>query len=974
MPFAKDPKQIETIARKTIADTEAFRDKVRQGSYSEDELVADVVAKADSVWEGAASAIIESDRTEAEIAAAQDQWRAAWPEEPKPADVRNGWMETAVSVLMGLTTVYWVFLFGFGIFEIYRNWGSNLELLGKWATWLVIGKYVAGFAPLIVLEGLLKWRVDRLTSAQAIDLKRRTDEWQHAILALQPEFGLADLRARQASEIARIESDLTARITEEIRAAINRRTEPSYATFLDIERPRDFGEVSDPRFIVRTPAREALDRLIARLSGGSIGLAGSRGAGKSTLLRSYCGDTRVVTSLRDQNTGNAIKVLGVLVSAPVAYQAREFLLYLFGAACQSALEAEGVVLVEPTLDAGKTPRETARTWLSSPEGQAAPRPLIRYGAMLFLLGLVLSLLIAITGTGTGTAAVSSEPATGASDTTRSHAASPTPASPTPASATPASPTPASAKPASATPVSPTPTASATALPAQAARHPLAAAPAPSSSPSPNTSPATPASTPETATSADFDKFIARWLAAMKIDPGTLLTWGAGSMILGLVVASILGQPWALLTRALPFGLGFLLSVLPQVQRALRDEEERLQKEKQQSESQELPERSSLAKIAEDRLKTIKFQQSYTSGWSGTLKLPLGLEAGTNNAVTMAQNQLSLPEIASSFARFIKAVGFAGYKVVIGIDELDKIATDELARQFINDIKSIFGLQNCFYLVSVSEDAMSSFERRGLPIRDEFDSAFDELLYVEHLKFNVAKTLLEQRVLGRPIPFFALSYCMSGGLPRDLIRSFRKVLEVDGPSPGQPPSLSSVCNQLVTNDIVAKALAVRTAARKIKLPVGIDLLVTAMRQLEDAAGTDDALETQARQLLGPTFFPAPATARTVGEEKDTEAALNQLRDLAEEIATYILFVVALRRFFTDKLTQADLVAAIDSGRIDKLAQARRYLGVNPAITRSMIDGWKASLSVPPSSALLAQTPRSPPRKRRPKPKPKASSDR
>ena len=949
MPFAKDPKQIETIARKTIADTEAFRDKVSQGSYTEDDLVADVVAKADSVWEGAASGIIESDRTEAEIAAAQAQWQAAWPEEPKPADVRNGRMETAVSVLTGLTTVYWVFLFGFGIFETYRNWGSNLELLGKWATWLVIGKYVAGVASLTVLVSFFQWRVDRLTSAEATDLKRRTEDWEQAKLALQPKFGLPDLVARQASEIARIESDLTARITEEIRAAINRRTEPSYATILDIERPRDFGEVSDPRFIVRTPAREALDRLIARLSGGSIGLAGSRGAGKSTLLRSYCGDSRIVTSLRDQNTGNGIKVLGVLVSAPVAYQAREFLLYLFGAACQSALEAEGVVLVEPTLEAGKTPRDTARTWLSSPEGQAAPRPLIRYGAMLFLLGLVLSLLITITGTGTD--AGSGEPAVVASDTTRSHAASPTSASPTPASLR--------------------PTASATAHPTQATRHPLASSPAPPQSPT--TSRATPASTPETAASADLDKFIARWLAAMNINPGTLLTWGAGSMILGLVVASILGQPWlALLTQSLPFRLGFLLRVLPQVQRALRDEEERLQKQKQQNESQEPPERSPLAKIAEDRLKTIKFQQSYTSGWSGALKLPLGLEAGTNNAVTMAQNQLSLPEIAFSFARFIKAAGFAGYKVVIGIDELDKIATDELARQFINDIKSIFGLQNCFYLVSVSEDAMSSFERRGLPIRDEFDSAFDELIYVEHLKFNVAKTLLEQRVLGRPIPFFALSYCMSGGLPRDLIRSFRKVLEVDGPSPGQPPSLSTVCNQLVTNDIVAKALAVRTAARKIKLPVEIDLLVTAMRQLEDAAGIDDALETQARQLLDPTFFPAPASARIVGEEKGAEAALNQLRDLAEEIATYIFYVVALRRFFTDKLSQADLVAAIDSGRIDKLAQARRYLGVNPAISRSMIDGWKASLSVPPSSALLAPTPPSPPRKRCPNPKPKASS--
>ena len=58
--------------------------------------------------------------------------------------------------------------------------------------------------------------------------------------------------------------------------------------------------------------------------------------------------------------------------------------------------------------------------------------------------------------------------------------------------------------------------------------------------------------------------------------------------------------------------------------------------------------------------------------------------------------------------------------------------------------------------------MSSFERRGLPFRDEFDSAFDELIYVDHMKFDLATKLLEQRILGRPVPSFAISYCMSAG--------------------------------------------------------------------------------------------------------------------------------------------------------------------------------------------------------------------
>jgi hypothetical protein len=72
-------------------------------------------------------------------------------------------------------------------------------------------------------------------------------------------------------------------------------------------------------------------------------------------------------------------------------------------------------------------------------------------------------------------------------------------------------------------------------------------------------------------------------------------------------------------------------------------------------------------------------------------------------------------------------------LVIGIDELDKMESDQTARQFLNDIKGVFGVRNCFYLVSMSEDAMSSFERRGLPFRDVFDSSFDAIQRVAYLQ-------------------------------------------------------------------------------------------------------------------------------------------------------------------------------------------------------------------------------------------------
>jgi hypothetical protein len=116
-----------------------------------------------------------------------------------------------------------------------------------------------------------------------------------------------------------------------------------------------------------------------------------------------------------------------------------------------------------------------------------------------------------------------------------------------------------------------------------------------------------------------------------------------------------------------------------------------------------------------RLQMIKFQQSYTEGWSGALKFPL-LEGGVKRDAALSERPLSLPEIVASFSSFLERLA-RDYWVLIGIDELDKIHPEEKAEKFLNDIKIIFGLRGVFYLLSISENALSAFERRGLPIRN-----------------------------------------------------------------------------------------------------------------------------------------------------------------------------------------------------------------------------------------------------------------
>ncbi len=902
MPYERDPQNIARSVRAVVDASGATRSRLQDQNYQIEDLIAEVESKSGSIWENIADDIRRYDTIESDVEAARAHWQASLEPEPKPADIARPGLDSLQTWLGSALGLYGTFLSGFAIYRIYRGWGSLWAGLTSLWTWGAVLLYLLPVVICIFILGWVDIRRNKLTAGEGADLKRQHAEWEQRNEAARTSSGVTDKESQRDDQAKLLDARLAEQVEIQVNLAINRRTEPSYLPVFDVMVPRGFGEVSGSRTFIETPARKSLEFLLNNLSGGSIGIAGSRGAGKTTLLRNFCGPNRIIEKLKDKDTGEEKDVLGILVSAPVAYQARDFLLYLFVTACQAVIVKEGGELIAP--DDAKDyalPAAPFRELASIPELQRLPSVLVRFGAWLLAFSLVASLPLALVPkAGDGKAA-------GAVPATTQAAVAPKPA-----------------------------------LPYSAAAKPVPAKPAPAAA----------------SLLLDPIAFVARWLGVMQVDPGAIGAWGGEAMLLGLVIGEILrGSALVVLAEALP--VGGLLRLYPPTRQIIdrRRWEERLEITASD------PPPKNLRAEAEGWLKTIKFQQSFTSGWSGSLKLPLGFEGGINRAVTLAQNQLSLPEIAFFFAQFIDEKVAPKYQVLIGIDELDKLATDKLARQFINDIKSIFGLRRCFYLVSVSENAMSSFERRGLPFRDEFDSAFDEMIYVDHLDFKLATKLLQQRVLGRPIPFIALCYCLSGGLPRDLIRSFRRIIELDtGRS-----TLFEICDRLVTADIGAKVRATGTSVRLISLEPDVNIVLEALHGLELAAGDDRSLEDQAAIMLhagfpggneagadAPSDGPAAGKASPAGpprQSADAAAQRQKLRDLVEEIATYVLFVVALRRFFTDALTEAQLTKLTDRFAIDRVAEARRYIGVNPMIARTLIQiFWISHIDDRPPRAL------------------------
>ena len=135
-------------------------------------------------------------------------------------------------------------------------------------------------------------------------------------------------------------------------------------------------------------------------------------------------------------------------------------------------------------------------------------------------------------------------------------------------------------------------------------------------------------------------------------------------------------------------------------------------------------------------------------------------------------------------------------MIVCIDEMDKIRDSSRAEQFLNDIKAIFDVPGCLYLVSISEDAMTVFASQTPAIRTAFDSAFDEIISVAPMTFTEARNLLDLRVTGVPRPFLALCQVLAGGVPRELIRAARALIHVAGELEARVPDLPSVTGRMI----------------------------------------------------------------------------------------------------------------------------------------------------------------------------------
>ncbi|MCX5261770.1 NACHT domain-containing protein [Streptomyces canus] len=283
-------------------------------------------------------------------------------------------------------------------------------------------------------------------------------------------------------------------------------------------------------------------------------------------------------------------------------------------------------------------------------------------------------------------------------------------------------------------------------------------------------------------------------------------------------------------------------------------------------------------VAAHHLRTLRYQLSVMRSRNAQLSLPAGLQLSDSAQVQHTEQVLTYPELVARFRALLDMIALerrhAGGRVVIGIDELDKLGDAQAAERFLNDLKVVFGIRGCHFLVAVSEDALTAFGRHVVDIRTAFDTAFDQLVAVRPLDLAQARKLLELRGVWLPDPYLWVCQILSGGLPRDLLRT------------------------------------VMSLATDRSLHNTTDMRTLVLRLIEDDICT--VLSAQSRQASALTSPQAPAVAHWIASASEAPACA----DAWEEV-----------------LGNAPLVTAGEYEVTKTLTQLRAYLGLGAALLRT-----------------------------------------
>jgi hypothetical protein len=181
---------------------------------------------------------------------------------------------------------------------------------------------------------------------------------------------------------------------------------------------------------------------------------------------------------------------------------------------------------------------------------------------------------------------------------------------------------------------------------------------------------------------------------------------------------------------------------------------------------------------QDLLELIKYQSTLASNTELSVMGKV-FSGKLTSGKQLADRPLSLPGLTTACNAFLKQIAQVfSNKVVICIDELDKITDMLQLLELLKGIKGLLGQETTHFILTISEDAMSLFNERLSRERSLVESAFEEIIYLDRLSRRQAGAVIRQTLAldknwsesETYILNCSILWIFSGGVPREINRA------------------------------------------------------------------------------------------------------------------------------------------------------------------------------------------------------------
>lgn len=352
----------------------------------------------------------------------------------------------------------------------------------------------------------------------------------------------------------------------------------------------------------------------------------------------------------------------------------------------------------------------------------------------------------------------------------------------------------------------------------------------------------------------------------------------------------------------------------------------------------------------DHLYQLRTAQSVST--TATFGLAGAAAAGSAHTSALASVPPNFPQLVEDLRERLSDIAAhvhgRGGRTLVCIDELDRLATDQQALLFLSEVKAILGVPRVHYLISVAEDVGAAFVRRGLPDRDATDSSLDDILHVQAGTLAQSEAIMGKRATDLPRPYVQLAHTLSGGVPRDLIRYGRRMLEmheeISSAREAKAVELTEISRRLIVEELNDTLSGFRTLLAKQRWNQENAGWLSTYRVVMDHLRYADPASTH-ELLRALEYLASSASAPPAGSPGAPPETAAQL---IAEASAYTYFGLTLLQVFQPDgyEVRRDRAGAAQAGDLQFLAEARLELSVSPFSARPLIDAARTAWSLSP----------------------------